>query len=125
MTGERDGADFEDALACYQAKSRRAIPGWLWTWLSGIQGTARARDKAGVLVLHRPGQARDAAQHADGWLLEEARAWAVGAGVVREASDPRAWGAVIRRLRQAGTVRAVGARVSQSNACLKPTWGRQ
>ena len=58
VTGERDGADFEDAIACYQAKSRRSIPGWLWTWLGGICGTATRKGKAGVLVLHQPGQDR-------------------------------------------------------------------
>lgn len=58
VTGEREGADFEDAIACYQSKSRRAIPGWLWGWLSGIGGTAKRKGKAGVLVLHKPGQAR-------------------------------------------------------------------
>jgi len=58
VTGERDGADFADASACYQAKSRRALPGWLWRWLSGIRATGQRHGKAGVLVLHRPGQAR-------------------------------------------------------------------
>lgn len=58
VTGERHGADFEDAIACYQVKSRKAIPGWLWEWHAGIQGTATAKDKAGVVVLHQPGQRR-------------------------------------------------------------------
>lgn len=58
VTGERHGADFEDAIACYQVKSRKAIPGWLWEWHAGIQGTATAKDKAGVVVLHQPGQDR-------------------------------------------------------------------
>lgn len=59
VTGiDRHGADFEDAIACYQVKSRRAIPGWLWEWHQGIQGTATAKDKAGVVVLHQPGQDR-------------------------------------------------------------------
>ena len=39
VTGERDGADFEDAIACYQSKSRKCIPSWLGSWLSGIVGT--------------------------------------------------------------------------------------
>jgi len=56
VTGERCGADFEDAIACYQLKTRSAIPGWLWTWLSGIQGTATRKGKAGCLVLKHPGQ---------------------------------------------------------------------
>lgn len=59
VTGvDRDGADFEDGVACYQLKSRKSIPGWLWGWLSGIQGTARTKDKCGVLLLHLPGQER-------------------------------------------------------------------
>lgn len=59
VTGERNGADFEDAIAVYQLKVRRAIPGWLWDWLGGIQGTGQRFGKAGVLVLKRPGE-RDA-----------------------------------------------------------------
>jgi len=59
--GTRDGADFEDGLCCYQLKVRRAIPGWLWGWLSGIQGHAGTKGKAGVLVLKKPrGQDSDA-----------------------------------------------------------------
>lgn len=56
VTGEREGADFEDAIACYQLKVRRAIPEWLWTWLRGIQSTGARKDKAGVLVLKRPSE---------------------------------------------------------------------
>jgi hypothetical protein len=59
VTGERHGADFENAIACFQVKCRRSIPGWLWGWLSGIQSNAKPKGKAGVLVLKRPGQ-RDA-----------------------------------------------------------------
>lgn len=58
VTGERHGADFEDAVGCYQVKSRKSIPSWLWGWLSGIQGNAKPKGKAGVLVLHQPGQSR-------------------------------------------------------------------
>lgn len=54
VTGERCGADFTDAIACYQLKVRKAIPSWLWDWLSGIQGHAATKGKAGVLVLKRP-----------------------------------------------------------------------
>lgn len=54
--GSRDGADFADGIACYQLKVRRSIPAWLWTWLTGIQGTARATNRAGVLVLKHPRQ---------------------------------------------------------------------
>jgi len=56
VTGERHGADFVDGVACYQLKVRRAIPGWLWTWLSGIQGAGQRQGKAGVLVLKHPRQ---------------------------------------------------------------------
>jgi hypothetical protein len=54
VTGERAGADFEDAIGCYQLKVRRALPGWLWDWLGGIQGNAKPKGKAGVLVLKLP-----------------------------------------------------------------------
>lgn len=54
--GTRDGADFEDGLACYQLKVRKSIPGWLWGWLDGIQGHALGKGKAGVLVLKKPRQ---------------------------------------------------------------------
>ena len=56
VTGERHGADFVDGIACYQLKVRRSIPGWLWDWLAGIQGTGRSKGKAGVLVMKRPGE---------------------------------------------------------------------
>ena len=52
--GSRDGADFEDGLCCYQLKVRRAIPGWLWDWLGGIQTHAKAKGRVGVLVMKRP-----------------------------------------------------------------------
>lgn len=59
VTGERAGADFEDAIAVYQLKVRRAIPAWLWEWLSGIRGTGARKGKAGVLVLKRPRERDD------------------------------------------------------------------
>jgi hypothetical protein len=52
--GTRDGADFEDGLACYQLKVRKSISGQLWDWLTGIQGHAKDKGKVGVLVLKRP-----------------------------------------------------------------------
>ncbi len=58
VTGERHGADFEDAIACYQLKVRKSIPGWLWDWHSGICETGKRKDKAGVLVLNHPRQDR-------------------------------------------------------------------
>lgn len=54
--GSRAGADFDDAIACYQLKVRGCIAKSLWDWLAGIQGTAKASGKAGVLVLKRPRQ---------------------------------------------------------------------
>lgn len=56
VTGERHGADFEDGIAVYQLKVRKAIPSWLWLWLRGIRGTGQRKQKAGVLVLKHPGQ---------------------------------------------------------------------
>lgn len=82
VTGERHGADFEDALACYQLKSRKAIPGWLWEWHQGICGTAKGKDKAGVVVLHRPGQRRAEALVVLSW-----RDWT---DIVGEPTDPTA-----------------------------------
>ena len=54
VTGERHGSDFTDGLCCYQLKVRKAIPGWLWAWLAGIQGAGSKAGKQGVLVLKRP-----------------------------------------------------------------------
>lgn len=56
VTGERHGADFSDGITCYQLKVRKSIPGWLWTWLEGIQGHAKGKGKAGALVLKLPRQ---------------------------------------------------------------------
>lgn len=60
VTGEREGADFEDHIACYQLKVRRMIPGWMWSWLAGIQATATRKGRIGVLVLKRPGERDEA-----------------------------------------------------------------
>jgi hypothetical protein len=54
--GSRAGADFADGLCAYQLKIRRAIPGWLWDWLGGIQASAKASGRCGVLVLKKPRQ---------------------------------------------------------------------
>jgi hypothetical protein len=54
VTGERDGSDFTDGIACYQLKVRRMLPAWLWRWLGGIQGTAARQGRIGVLVLRVP-----------------------------------------------------------------------
>ena len=56
VTGvDRDGADVETPHFNIQAKLRRALPTWLWTWLNGIRSTTPA-GKFGVLVLKLPGQ---------------------------------------------------------------------
>lgn len=83
MTGERHGADFTDGVACYQLKVRRCIPGWLWGWLSGIQGTAKGKGKAGVLVLKQPRQ-----QDAEAIVILSWRDW------VELHGKPRAMGGV-------------------------------
>ncbi len=59
VTGERHGADAANPLFCFQFKLRRSFPAWLWEWLSGIQGSAKASGRVGVLVLKKPRQ-RDA-----------------------------------------------------------------
>ena len=41
VTGERDGADFEDGRHCYQVKLGRRLPAYLAKWLVGITGSAR------------------------------------------------------------------------------------
>jgi hypothetical protein len=56
--GSRAGADFEDAMFCYQLKVRRVLPAWLWTWLRGVQSTGGSSARIGrVLVLKHPRQA--------------------------------------------------------------------
>lgn len=97
-----------------------------------VQTRHRAADRALAKVTRERGrlwleQARQAvrlygAQHADGWLLEDARAWAEAEGVIQPPANPKAWGGVVRQLLQRGEIAQVGARRSASNACLKPTW---
>jgi hypothetical protein len=60
VTGERQGADFEDGMFCFQAKLGRAMPGYLGAWLAGIRaaGSRRAPPKIGV-VIWKPKHARD------------------------------------------------------------------
>lgn len=68
-----------------------------------------------------------ARQHADGWLMEEARAWACDpAGcAVRPPDNPKAWGGVVHRLVARKAIAPTGeTRRSASNACPKPTWRR-
>lgn len=61
VTGERHGADFADALCCYQLKVRKSLPSWLWTWLAGIVGAGKRSGRIGVLVLKQPRQRDDEA----------------------------------------------------------------
>lgn len=56
VTGERHGADFADGLAVYQLKVRKCLPGWLWGWLTGIQGAGKGTGRIGCLVLKQPRQ---------------------------------------------------------------------
>ena len=54
VTGERAGRDFGTrGPFAYQLKTRKTIPTRLFTWVSGIVGTARETDQVGVLVLNR------------------------------------------------------------------------
>lgn len=59
VTGERDGADFETPMFCFQAKKRKTFPGYVAEWLDLIRRKAgtRAPAKIGVVVLQRPGGA--------------------------------------------------------------------
>ena len=54
VTGERHGADVISPLFCFQTKTRRSLPSWLFGWLGGIVAAARPVNKIGVLVLNRP-----------------------------------------------------------------------
>lgn len=58
VTGERDGADFENALFVYQAKKRKLFPGYVAEWLDRVCGKAASRvpGKIGVVVMQRPRQ---------------------------------------------------------------------
>lgn len=61
VTGiDRDGADVITPLFHIQAKLRRSLPKWLWTWLSGICATT-APGKVGVLILRTPRMRRSEA----------------------------------------------------------------
>jgi hypothetical protein len=58
VTGiDRDGADLVTPLFHAQVKLRKALPVWLWSWLSGIRGDAHPQGKIGILILRRPRQA--------------------------------------------------------------------
>ena len=57
VTGiDRDGADVRSARFSVQVKLRKALPAWLFSWLSGICETATADGRMGILVLRKPRQ---------------------------------------------------------------------
>jgi len=59
VTGvDRDGADVRTPLFCAQVKLRKALPQWLWDWLSGIRNDAQPSGRVGILVLLKPRQKR-------------------------------------------------------------------
>jgi hypothetical protein len=56
VTGiDRDGADVVTPMFHAQIKLRRALPAWLWGWLSGICATTPP-GKVGILILRKPRQ---------------------------------------------------------------------
>lgn len=58
VTGiDRDGADVVTPMFHVQVKLRKALPAWLWTWLSGICADAKPHGKVGILILKKPRQA--------------------------------------------------------------------
>src|ERR1035437_1303831 len=61
VTGERHGADFEDARFVFQANLGRSMPSYLRDWLAGIQnaGAARQPQKIGAGVW-KPKRVEDA-----------------------------------------------------------------
>lgn len=60
VTGiDRHGADVVTPMFHCQLKLRKALPQWLFDWLSGIVADASAHNKVGVLILRTPRQ-RDA-----------------------------------------------------------------
>jgi len=60
VTGlDRHGADVETPLLCVQAKLGRCMPAYLNDWLSGIRGTARQKDKIGIVVWRPKGKRDD------------------------------------------------------------------
>lgn len=57
VTGiDRDGADVVTPLFHVQVKLRKALPTWLWAWLTGIRTTAKPAGKVGILILKKPRQ---------------------------------------------------------------------
>lgn len=61
VNGEYHGPDGVTAMFAFQFKLRRALPTWLFAWLTGIVNAGKRRGKIGVLVLKTPGmEDRDA-----------------------------------------------------------------
>lgn len=58
VTGERHGSDVDHPMFCFQLKVRRALPAWLFAWLSGITATAARTNRIGVLILNLPRRPR-------------------------------------------------------------------
>src|SRR5688572_16205898 len=57
VTGiDRHGADVVTPMFHVQVKLRKALPGWLWTWLAGIRSDAGPKGKVGILLLKKPRQ---------------------------------------------------------------------
>ena len=60
VTGERAGADVEDAMFAYQVKLGRAQPSYLRRWLAGIVGAGLCRRPAKIgVVVWKPKGSRD------------------------------------------------------------------
>lgn len=57
VTGiDRHGADVVTPMFHCQIKLRKALPTWLWEWLSGIRADAQPHGKTGLLILKKPRQ---------------------------------------------------------------------
>lgn len=59
VTGERDGADFANAMFCAQVKLRRGQPDYLRDWLDGIVQAAQASNRVGFVIWKQPGKRDD------------------------------------------------------------------
>jgi hypothetical protein len=85
VTGiDRDGADFENAMFCVQAKLRRGMPGYLRDWLDGICGVAKRSDRIGLVVWREPGRGKT---DDDAVVLIKWRDWVALHGEVVEAEE--------------------------------------
>lgn len=57
----KDEPDAETPMFVIQSKHKKSHPSYLWTWLSGICGVAKDRNKTGILVISKPRQDRSEA----------------------------------------------------------------